>query len=128
GPARLVRPVARAPGLTAPRTPRVVRDAGAPRGADACRMRPLVPAVLELRCAGAGLLGAGALAAALAVPAAGAGGARAAGLGLAGALAALWLLGGARAAARAARLALPAAGPVAVEPAPRTTARALALA
>ena len=69
-------------------------------------MRPLAPAVFELRATGISILACG-LAGAAAIGSPGPGEPRAAAAGLAASLLVLWVLAGARAARRASRLALP---------------------
>ena len=90
-------------------------------------MRPLAPAAFELRCAGAGLLACGALGAVAALPGATRAELQAAALGLAGAVGVLWVLVGARAIRRAARLALPVSGRWSFEATGRTLARVAVL-
>jgi hypothetical protein len=70
-------------------------------------MRPLAPAVFELRSTGVSILLCGLGAGVVALGAPEPGDLRAAGAGLAGSLLVLWVLGGARIARRASRLALP---------------------
>ena len=70
-------------------------------------MRPLAPAVFELRSTGAAILLCGLGAGAMVLGATEPGDLRAAAAGLAGSLLVLWVLGGAPVARRAARLALP---------------------